>query len=550
MAHMLARLVLCGVAVLTALSPMGATAAKPRPAAVPALVAPVRLIPDGEEPLSVAGLHPYLGSLELRPFADGLAVVNRLRLEEYLLGLNEVPLSWPPEALKAQAVAARTYALWTLAQPRAGAAATYGFDICASVQCQVFSGEDVIGSLLGFRWARVVQETRGQALLYEGEPILARYHSTSGGRTLDNEQAFEGERSYPYLQGVPSPTERRSPFYRWKVRFTTGRLERILRHAGWWGTTSLIEARTVPSRRGNHYPDVVLEGQGGTIRRTAEELRDVVRIVAPQLFPQRYPSTSPATGRPLPETFPSNRVRIATKDKVVTVTGRGWGHGAGMSQWGAYGMARRGASYAEILDHYYTSVTLGSLPTDETIDVGVAVALPEVSVSGGFSLLDGRGRTLVEHALGTWTFRSQGAGAVAVDPPKGFGVPLEVGIVARPRNVSPGAMRYVKIALSRPARLQLVDGTSERPPALIKGAGVHRLLWIAPRRPGAYELSVVASTGRTQRRDSTRVVVRAAGDRRPAPTESRSSSFFAAAVIIVLVAVTWVALRAAGKIGR
>ena len=74
---------------------------------------------------------------------DGLVVTNRLGLEKYLLGLNEVPTDWPTEALKAQAVAARTYALWTLAQPPGGSAAIYGFDICASIECQVFSGAAV-----------------------------------------------------------------------------------------------------------------------------------------------------------------------------------------------------------------------------------------------------------------------------------------------------------------------------------------------------------------------------------------------------------------------
>ena len=388
-------------------------------------------------------------------------------------------------------------------------------------------------------------------MLFDGDPILGRYHSTSGGRTLDNEDAFEGDPAYPYLQGVPNPTEKASPFYRWKVRFTLKRLEAILRHAGWWRRGRLARVISVDSRDGYHYPDIVFEGRRGRFRSTAEELRDVVRDVAPHLFPNLYPPTSPVTGRPLPETFPSNRLRATTRGNVVHVVGRGWGHGSGMSQWGAHGMAERGASYSEILEHYYTGALLGSVPGDEPIEVGVATALPEARVTGGFTLVDGRGRTLVQDALGTWIFRPAASGAITIDPPRGFGVPLEVGIVERPRRVAPGEMRYVKVALSRPARLQLRDGVSRNAPALIKGAGVHRLLWIAPRRPGEYKLSIIASSGRAQERDSAAVVVTGSRSHRAASDDASSSRWLLIAIAaLAAVAVVGVTLRAAGKIDR
>src|SRR5687768_4829719 len=160
-----------------------------RPKRLGAAVAPLRLVPAGSEPLEIRGRHRYYGTVELGAASDGLVVSNRLSLERYLLGLAEVPRSWPGGALKPQAVAARTYALYTLRQPTAGSAADYGFDICASVQCQVFSGADVVESLGGVRWREAVASTQGVAVLYDGEPILARYHSTSGGQTLDNPQA-------------------------------------------------------------------------------------------------------------------------------------------------------------------------------------------------------------------------------------------------------------------------------------------------------------------------------------------------------------------------
>src|SRR5688572_5062695 len=146
-----------------------------------AVAGTVKLVPIGDSTLSVSGSHRFLGSVLLRPASDGLVLINSLSLERYLLGLNEVPTTWPTEALRAQAVAARTYALHTLAQPPGGDAAVYGFDICATVECQVFSGADVLSLPSGESWAQAVRDTEGVAILYDGQPILARYHSTSGG---------------------------------------------------------------------------------------------------------------------------------------------------------------------------------------------------------------------------------------------------------------------------------------------------------------------------------------------------------------------------------
>ncbi|MGH2746719.1 MAG: hypothetical protein ACRDKB_02195, partial [Actinomycetota bacterium] len=172
----------------------------------------------------------------------------------------------------------------------------------------------------------------------------------------------------------------------------------------------------------------------GDLTRTAEELREVVRTVAPEMFPARYPSRAPTTSGRLPETFPSNRLQIETRNKTVTVLGRGWGHGVGMSQWGAHGLARAGASYGEVLAHYYSGVTIEDVPDPGPIEVGVDWGRRSVRVAGSFRIEDGRGRTLVRRALGTWGFEWAGTGAVSIDPPKGYGLPLRVGIVGAPQQ--------------------------------------------------------------------------------------------------------------------
>ena len=486
-------------------------------AAPGALAGPLRLVAAPGEAISVGGLHRYFGDVGIVPASDGLAVTNRLTLERYLLGLNEVPPGWPEEALKAQAVAARTYALWTLARPPAGAAAVYGFDICASVECQVFAGADVVATPDGRRWAAAVEATAGEAVLYDGRPILARYHSTSGGATLDNSEAFPGDPDYPYLHGVPSRTEQASPLYRWEVRFPFEHLRALL--AGVWTRAhgALRSVRTVPSSEGLHYPDVLLTGSKRNLRISAETLRDIVRTKAPELYPGTYPSLWLTTSGRLPETLPANRITIETRGRVAVVTGRGWGHGTGMSQWGAYGMAARGATYDEILRHYYTGTTVGPAPAPRSISVGVDWGRSSVTATGAFDVVDASGEVAVRGALGSWTFTPAGGGAVAVQPPPGNALPLRVGFVKAPRKVSTGERVRIEFALSKAARLRVEHpGTGEQRAASLRRPGRGSVVWKAPPEPGEYEVTLVASAG-PRESDSRSVSIRVVGDRTVGP---------------------------------
>ena len=479
-----------------------------------AVAGTVTLVPIGDSTLSVAGSHRFFGSIRLKPASDGLVLVNSLSLERYLLGLNEVPTTWPEEALRAQAVAARTYALHTLARPPGGTAAVYGFDICASVECQVFSGADVLSLSSGARWAQAVRDTENVAILYDGEPILARYHSTSGGQTFDNEQIFDTEPGYPYLQGVVSTTEEGSPLYRWRVRFRLADLERMAESLGLLQTAGrLTSAHTVSSREGFHYPDVLLQTTRADRRVTAEELRVALRTTAPATFPGLYPSPADTTSGRLPETFPSNRYEMETEGRVVRVLGRGWGHGVGMSQWGAEGLARRGASYSEILQHYYSGVSIATYPSPRRIDVGVSTGNSALSVTGAFKIIGADGNTIVKEALGTWAFRFGGGGVVAVDPPRGYGLPLDVGVVRAPKKVDPGERVSITYALSRPARVKAVAEGVDRPSSFdVSGAGRNRLSWRAPNEPGRYSLKVVARAGGRTEKDGTSIEVVAAAE--------------------------------------
>ncbi|MBA3431860.1 MAG: SpoIID/LytB domain-containing protein, partial [Actinobacteria bacterium] len=330
--------------------------------------------------------------------------MNRISLERYLLGLDEVPRGWPAEALKAQAVAARTYLLWTLDQPPAGASARYGFDICASTECQVFSGADVVAEPDGPAWARAVEGTAGQAVLYGGSPILARYHSTSGGRTFANERGFPGEPSYPYLRAVPSTTETGSSLYRWEVSIPLEHVGVMVRKAGWSKPSfGSLEGVTTPPTAPAFNPDVVFEHRRARVVRSADEFRTLAAKLAPKLWPRLYPSRAPTSSGRLPETLPSERYESETRSGTVVFRGRGWGHGVGLSQWGAYGLAQKGFGYAEILAHYYPGTKLGAADTNQPIDVGLAWGRRLAMVEGNFRVTDGRGRTIGSSVGGAWT---------------------------------------------------------------------------------------------------------------------------------------------------
>jgi stage II sporulation protein D len=166
------------------------------------LAGPIVVLP-GSQPLEVAAA-PYRGQIEVSVANQKLSVVNAVGLEQYLAGVvpKEMPAAWPAEALKAQAVAARSYAL-------ARRVAGRGFDLYADVRSQVYGGvlaEDA-------RATAAIEATAGQVLLYEGSIADTLFHSTSGGRTVAAAEAFGKE--VPYLAAVDDPHSALSPVHRW-----------------------------------------------------------------------------------------------------------------------------------------------------------------------------------------------------------------------------------------------------------------------------------------------------------------------------------------------
>ena len=368
------------------------------------------LAPAVENSIVYVNSRAYRGILELKKREPGkFLVINHVDIEDYLAGVlgGEVSASWPRDALKAQAVAARSYVLFKKKFPR-----DPDFDVYSTVMDQVYAGIQGESPLL----LQIVRETRGQVLTWQGEVIKAYYHSTCGGHTEDGAEVFPEDASF--LKGVPCGYCNVSPCFNWEKVLSCQDLTRVLRKNA---VTSgeLLDmkvTRTDDSRRaaeltlscsdgekvlkGSELRMMIGPGQLKSTRfslKVLERREDTVPIYFTRwyrklpysrfindplftgLFLTMYSlySLPQETGMEiLPSAMPSRELQeipvdapsevltshlYETKVKVSTryyFSGEGWGHGVGLCQWGAYGMARQGFDYAAILSHYYPETQL------------------------------------------------------------------------------------------------------------------------------------------------------------------------------------------------
>lgn len=259
-----------------------------------------------------------------------------LPLEQYLVGVvaAEMPASFHIEALKAQAVAARTYTL-----TRLNGGCSSGCDLCSDSKCcQAYDTDEACRKKWGSSYASNIQkiresviETEGEAIYYDGKLIEALYHAASGGMTEDSENVFASAR--PYLRSVDSKNEVGSSHITDEERLTRKEFVKAVNAA--WPKAKL----------------------------SADKLEDQVKITkrfeSGRVESMRLGGAT-ATGRELRgalELRSANFTIKYTKSDVIIDT-RGYGHGVGMSQAGANGMAEDGATYQEILKHYYTGVEI------------------------------------------------------------------------------------------------------------------------------------------------------------------------------------------------
>ena len=459
----------------------------------------VRFVAPDDALLEVSGIptaRRFLDTIELLPRSGDVRVVNELGFDTYLYGLAEVPQSWPEAVLDAQVIAARTYA-WRSVQR-----GTFrDYDICATVACQVFRGAEVLLGTNGDRWRDAVERTSGQVLLFEGEPILARYFSTSGGRTYANEEVFESSGPRPYLRAIADPFDALSPLHRWEVRFTREEFDTILAEGRTLNATVPLAAIERLGPADDPKAEVRVTGTDGTsVTLRAIVLRDFVSSRAAELFPDRFPPLRADGARALPSTIPTTRYAFEVTDDEVIVHGLGWGHGVGMGQWGAHARALAGHSAEDILAAYYaglTPVVDPALPA--RIRAGMGTARPDgdgvVTVRLTSPTQVRVGGTLVRPvSLGTWRIEASGRSLVVL-PPAGEQEPLRVSATAAWPGVTwgPGATlgsvhpgsdeaTDLRVEVSRPGhlRLEVTDASGrvvvDRALGLVE-QGVHWVRW-------------------------------------------------------------------------
>lgn len=222
----------------------------------------------GAPTVELIGKGAYRGALEVRPSSvpGRLNAINAVEIEDYLKGVvpKESPASWPLEALKAQAVAARSYAIATPVKGN-------GFDQYDDTRSQLYAGVSAEAA----RTNQAVDATRSQVVLYNGKVAQTFFFSTSGGHTENNEHSSLGfgGTPIPYLRGVPDPYEAEAgaPYYRWRRKFSLGRMNSLL--------GSLVRGKlkkVIVTQRGAS-PRIVranLIGSRGTTTVTGPQLRD------------------------------------------------------------------------------------------------------------------------------------------------------------------------------------------------------------------------------------------------------------------------------------
>jgi stage II sporulation protein D len=259
----------------------------------------------------------YRGSVQVVVVNGQLTAIDRVNLEHYLYSVlgAEMSATFPAEALKAQAVAARTYALY-----RSQSARKKLFDVDNTEASQVYKGLSTEADTT----QRAVRATSGQVMTYQGKYILAAFHSASGGHTENVEDIWPN--ALPYLRGVPDD-DMGTPEYVWSKTFSLAQLSESLK---------ISNIKEIAADRVTQYGSVVSLKASGDNEQTlaGSALRSSLKLKSLRF-----------TVTPSPEGF--------------TFNGLGNGHALGLSQWGAYNMAQKGVKYSSILAHYYQGVDLG-----------------------------------------------------------------------------------------------------------------------------------------------------------------------------------------------
>ena len=256
-------------------------------------------------------------------------VINELPLEDYLYGVlyHEISQKWPLETIKAQAIASRTFALY---QIRINKDKLY--DLTSDIFSQMYGGAT---SEKG-RTNKGVDMTKGQVLTYQGKIFPAYFHATCAGHTEDASQLWNIE--LEPLKGVPCDFCKNSPHYKWEKVVDFSEIRDNLKKSG----TPVKEVKGISIAERNasgRVSKIIIQTDEGEIPISGKDLRMLIG----------------------PNVIRSTNFTVESMFGMVQFTGLGWGHGVGLCQWGACGMAENGYDLKRIINHYYPSAEISNL---------------------------------------------------------------------------------------------------------------------------------------------------------------------------------------------
>lgn len=334
--------------------------------------------------------YRYYGDFRYERIDGGnLTVVSLINMDDYINCVisQEMSKSWPVEALKAQAVCARTYAEMNRNKHK-----KYNFDLCATTDCQAYIGGMARTDSVT---ETAASETAGVRAWYDGKMAETFYFSSSGGATEDVRNVWGGTTEYPYLIGVEDPYELSieseieaaygSRNYRWTITYTKKELAELLRSKG-YQCADIVDFRVSEfSPTGNVVTLTFLDSAGKSYSFSGEKairtwmgapsFRYTVSGGGKYYVNEKGDYLSSVNGvyaigaggalaniglseMPYILNSAGGTEQLAVPGDTFTISGAGWGHNVGMSQWGAYAMAKQGKTYDEILKFYFTGIEL------------------------------------------------------------------------------------------------------------------------------------------------------------------------------------------------
>ncbi|MDD5449175.1 MAG: SpoIID/LytB domain-containing protein [Candidatus Omnitrophica bacterium] len=264
----------------------------------------------------------FRGELEIFKNKESkLVVVNNLDIESYLYGVlyHEVSHYWPYEVLKAQAIAARSFALY-----QKKAMKDKDYDVTADIYSQVYGGR----TAEKYRTNRAVDMTRGKILEFNNDCLPAYYHATCGGFTEDAGNLWKIDLAP--LKGVECKFCRRSKHFHWIKKIGIADIEETLNKAG-YAASGITQIKIDGRNRSNRINNLIIQGNGQEVKIPGKDFRILIG----------------------PNLLKSNNYNVWLSGNTAVFKGTGWGHGVGMCQWGAYFMAKKGYKAAQILQYYY-----------------------------------------------------------------------------------------------------------------------------------------------------------------------------------------------------